>query len=168
MIASRPSPASVVSVVNGDEADMLDGLYRAEHGPMVRLAFLLTGSADAADDLVHEAFLRVAPRLGTMTNAGGYLRQVVVNLARDHHRRAGRRRPMRAARRDDAVVLPPAVDETWAAVQRLAAPRRTAVVLRYYADLSYDQIAEAMGCPPGTAKSHVHRALQELREVLDA
>jgi RNA polymerase sigma factor (sigma-70 family) len=65
-------------------------------------------------------------------------------------------------------VLPPVVDETWAAVQRLPGPRRTAVVLRYYADLSYDQIAEAMGCPVGTAKSHVHRGLQELREVLDA
>jgi RNA polymerase sigma-70 factor (sigma-E family) len=161
-LALRPS------IDIGASPDALDALYRAEHGPMVRLAFLLTGSAHAADDLVHEAFLRVAPRIGTVANPGGYLRQVVVNLARDHHRRTKRWQPVRQARPDDAVVLPPVVDETWAAVQRLPGPRRTAVVLRYYADLSYDQIAEAMGCPVGTAKSHVHRGLQELREVLDA
>lgn len=163
--AQRPDPESAGST--GRRDDGAEHLYRTEHEPMVRLAFLMTGSRDAADDIVHEAFARLLDRDVEPDNPGGYLRRIVVNLARDHHRRAARLRvPRRTSAAD--VVLPPAVDETWAAVQRLPAAQRTAVVLRYYADLPYAEIAAAMGCPTGTAKSHVHRGIARLREVLDA
>ena len=58
-------------------------------------------------------------------------------------------------------------DETWSALARLPARRRAAVVLRYYADLPLAEIAQVLGCRTGTVKSMLHRALNDLREVLD-
>jgi len=52
------------------------------------------------------------------------------------------------------------------ALCRLRPRQRLAVVLRYYLDLSFDEVAAAIGCRPATARSLVHRALGELREVL--
>ena len=62
-------------------------LYEAEHAGMVRLAHLLTGSVPTAEDLVHEAFIKVYERIDDVTEPGAYLRRTVVNLATSHHRR---------------------------------------------------------------------------------
>ena len=66
-----------------------------------------------------------------------------------------------------APELPPEFDETWAALDRIPARRRAALVLRYYEDLPVRGVAAALGCRPGTAKSLIHRGLQSLKEVLE-
>src|SRR5437660_1207489 len=70
--------------------DRLADLYRAESAKAVRLAYLLTGQRQLAEDLAQEAFLRVASRLRAVSADafGAYLRQTVVNLVRSHYRHA--------------------------------------------------------------------------------
>lgn len=148
--------------------DQLEALYRREHGPMVNLAHLLVGDRAEAEELVHDAFLRVAPHLDGQVTPGAYLRTTVVNLCRDHHRRNQR---ARAHRRERAAVEPaPDVPLTstavWRALHRLPERQRTALVLRYFVDLAVEDIATLIDARPGTVRSLVHRGLASLKEVV--
>jgi RNA polymerase sigma-70 factor (sigma-E family) len=138
-------------------------LYRAQRAPMVRLAFLLTGGDAATEELVHDAFLAVHRRWDVVDNPAGYLRTAVINACRSHHRRraVADRIPRRAEAAHDAP------DELADAIGRLPERQRTAVVLRYYADLPEIEIAAALGCGIPAVKSLLHRALQTLREVIE-
>ena len=140
-------------------------LYRARYVPLVRLAFLLTGSNDRAEEIVQEAFIRVRTRTD-VADLGPYVRAVVVNRCRDHHRHVGveRRVALRLAR-DEAVF--DAVDELKDALAALPTRQRAVIVLRYYEGLSEAEIAELLGCRPGTVKSLAHRGLAALRGVLE-
>ena len=151
----------------------LVSLYR-ERGPaMVRLAHLLTGDNSAAQDLVHDAFIKVSAKLDDPVAGGSpigdvpaYLRRVVVNECHGWHRRAATR-----ARHEppvpEPVVLEPEHDEIWSALAEIPAQRRTALVLRFYEDLSLDEVATVMGVRPATARSLVRRGLASLRKVVD-
>lgn len=145
------------------KGERVSDLYVREYLPLVRLARLLTGSDHLSEDLVQEAFTRL-PSNPLPTNPGGYLRTIVVNLARDHHRR--RYLIQRTRLPVPASTLIPEVDETYVALQRLPAEQRAVVVLRFYADMSEQEIATALGCKLGTVKSRLHRALGTLRKEL--
>lgn len=161
------------TVVPGDDASFAemvgDALPRLQ-----RIARLLAGSADAADDLVADAIARTLPkwRSGTIADPPAYLRRVLVNLA---NRRWRRRRL--ALRRDHASLdwLQPGADveanaterdRTLRAVARLPLRRRAVVVLRFYDDLPEAEIAEVLGIGIGTVKSTLSRALEQLRVEL--
>lgn len=152
-----------------DGWDRLEALYRAEHARMVRLAHLLTGDRSLAEELVHEAFLRVHPHLARIEDPPAYLRTAVVNACRGD----GRRRALaqRALPTHVDVVDPPAlpreVDEVWQAVQALPPRRRDALILRYYADLPTAEVARLLGARPATARSLIRRGLASLEEVLE-
>lgn len=142
----------------------LESLYRSHHVAMVRLAYLLTGSQEVAEELTHEAFLEVRGRLDAIREPPAYLRRVLVNLTRQHHRRAEVER--RRAPAAPGPVDEHEVDETWDLVQALPERQRAAVVLRFYGDLTVPQVARALDCPLGTAKSLIHRGLASLEEAL--
>jgi RNA polymerase sigma factor (sigma-70 family) len=131
---------------------------------LVRLARLLTGCDAVAEELVHDAFVRLYARPVAPENPGGYLHTVVVNLCRDYLRRGARARqhPVLAS----LPETPPEIDETWTAICRLPARQRAVVVLRYYQDLPEVEIARLLGCRPGTVKSSLSRALASLRKEL--
>lgn len=151
------------------EADWPAGflaLYHEQYGSMVRLAHLLTGSNLAAEDLVQDAFLRVARRWAAVRSPEPYLRRAVVNAARSHLRRHGRLRPLDAAPELEVPPASPQIDATWRRLERLSPRRRAAVVLRYYEDLDDREIAEILDCEPVTVRSLIHRALRQLEEVL--
>jgi RNA polymerase sigma-70 factor (ECF subfamily) len=88
----------------------------------------------------------------------------VVNRCRNHLRRASLERRLRPE--PPLAVTGPELDETWQQLRRLTPRRRAAIVLRFYADLRVDEVAEVLGCRPGTAASLIHRGLADLREVL--
>ncbi len=138
--------------------------YRAQHQPMLRLAFLLTQSRPIAEELVHDCFIRVQPRWSTLEKPAAYLRRTVVNACYSYHRR--RRREATTVASAPAAVPPAEHDDMWAALARLSPRRRAVLVLRYYLDLSEAEIADMLGCRPGTVKSTSHRALADLRKVL--
>jgi RNA polymerase sigma-70 factor (sigma-E family) len=154
------------------EGGRLGELYEAHAPDAARLAYLLTGDRALAEDLVHEAFVRLFGRFRDLRNPdafGAYLRTAVVNLARSHFRR---RRVERAylERESRAPERAPsdfgARQELWEALQRLRSRQRAAIVLRYYEDLTEAQTAEVLGCAPGTVKSLVSRGIDKLRSEL--
>jgi RNA polymerase sigma-70 factor (sigma-E family) len=164
-----PSPTHPLSA---DER--LGELFDASYPQMVRLAHLLVGDRDAAEDLAQEAFVRLHSRLAHLSDpeaAGGYLRRIVVNLCRSHLRR--RTLMQRHAGRDD--VSPGADDHSLVAASRLAVlsalrtlPRRQreCLVLRYYLDLSEEEIAQTLGISPGSVKTHSARARSTMARLL--
>lgn len=154
-----------------DEEDPeLAAFVHAQWAPLVGALSLVTGDPAAAEETAQEALSRVAERwdrVRTMAAPGAYAHRIAVNLARRAVRQAGRRD--RAVRRLSAgVAHPQPVDvpttvDVRAAVATLPLRQRTAVVLRYYADLSVADTATAMGCRPGTVKSLTSQALAALR-----
>ncbi len=146
-------------------ATALEGLYRDAYHRMTRVAHMLTGHNDVAEEVVQDAFVGLYRRFDTVSDPTGYLYRSVVNGCRQRHRRrqvGERLRTLRVV----TEVAPPEIDETWRAVERLS-PWRRAVVLRYCADLSEADIAEVLGCSKGTVKSLLHRALAQLKDVID-
>jgi RNA polymerase sigma-70 factor (sigma-E family) len=138
--------------------------YRDAYGGMVRLAALLTGSVDSAQDLVQDAFVRSHRRWADIAAPGPYVRRAVVNACLSHRRRGRReQRAVAALRLDDAVL---GADELFDALASLPFRQRAAVVLRFYEDQSEAEIAAILGCRPGTVGSHIHRGLEGLRKVL--
>ena len=154
-----------LSAVTESQQDTFDVLYRQHWAPLTRLAWLLTGSREVGEDVVHDAFVKLIPLWPTLDVPEQYLRRMVVNGCRDHHRHRGV-----AARHRPPVAEPvwnPEVDETWAAVAALPERQRHVIVLRYYADQRIDEIAETLGYPTGTVKSLVHRGLAHVKERLE-
>jgi len=151
--------------VTVERAATFDDLFRRRYEPMVRVAFLLVGSQAEAEDVVQDAFARVELRWSRIDNPEGYLHRCVVNRSHDVLRRRRLEQRFRLLRRDEASELQ--ADELGDALAALSPRRRAAVVLRYYAGLREREIAEALGVRPGTVKSMLHRALSELREVIE-
>jgi len=138
--------------------------YRDQHEPMLRLAYLLTQSRAVAEDVVQDSFIRVQPRWGELESPAAYLRRTVTNACYSHHRR---RKLEESVRWEAPAPEEPEHDEMWDALAKLAPRRRAALVLRYYLDLSEAEIAQAIGCRPGTVKSLTHRGLSDLRDALE-
>jgi RNA polymerase sigma factor (sigma-70 family) len=158
--AAAPSPAS------GPEP--LDVTYRRLRPALVRLAYLLTGSPEQAEDVVHDAVVAASRHWDGIDEPEPYLRRAVVNRSRSAHRTSGRERA-KVARLGGLAAPParePAVDETWAVLRRLPDRQRQALVLRFYEDLPDAEIARLLGCRPATVRSLVHRGLAAVREVL--
>jgi RNA polymerase sigma factor (sigma-70 family) len=151
----------------GEGAHLSDvtALYTREHAPMLGLACLLVGSRSQAEEIVHDAFLVVSERWAELEKPGGYLRSTVVNGCRMALRRRATER--RYARVDPATIdAPTELIELRAALDRLPARGRTAIVLRYFADLPDAEIADVLGCRIATVRSIVHRSLQAMRKEL--
>lgn len=142
-----------------------EDIYRESRHDMVRLAHVIVGSNAVAEEVVHDAFMKLHDRWSTVDNPHAYLWTSVVNGAR----KVLRRRALELRHREDAphVLLPPEVDETWEVLRRLPERRRTALALRYYADLPVARIAELMGAREGTVRSLIHRGLESMRRELE-
>jgi RNA polymerase sigma-70 factor (sigma-E family) len=141
-----------------------EALYAAEATAMSRLAYLLVGQPEQAQELVHDAFARLYERWDRVDNPGAYLRTCVVNGCKDSLRRrrlADRERP---DPRPDAHL---GADHLVDALAGLPHRERAALVLRYYEDRSEADIAQLLGVRPGTVKSLLHRGLAHLREVIE-
>ncbi len=142
----------------------MGGLY-AQFAPMVRLAHLLTGSVAVAEDVVQDAFIRIAPRYAELENPRGYLRTVVVNGCRSHQRGVARRQVVLHRERSEPTYDAHAV-EFFDALKSLKEKERAAIVLRYYCDMADDEIAALLACAPATVRVLVQRALSRLRKVV--
>lgn len=148
------------------EPDRLQQLFSEQFGQMVRLATLLVGDVHIAEELVMDAFARVAARVDDIEHPNAYLRTAVVNATRSHHRAQRTRRDHAARVLPAGHTVDPEVDELWDRLAHLSDDERACVVLRYYEDLTVPQIAGQLGVPEGTVKSHLHRAIATLRHLL--
>jgi RNA polymerase sigma factor (sigma-70 family) len=148
-----------------ERSTTFDDLFRRRYEPMVRVAFLLVGTRAEAEDVVQDAFARIELRWARLDNPEGYLRRCVVNRCHDVLRRRRLEQRFLLLRRDDTSELQ--ADELGDALAVLSPKRRAAVVLRYYDGLREREIAEILGVRQGTVKSMLHRALAQLREVIE-
>jgi RNA polymerase sigma-70 factor (sigma-E family) len=150
----------------------LGDLYSTHSPAAIRLAFLLTGDRDTAEDICQEAFARVGGRLGGLRDrerASGYLFKTVVNLSRGHGRKLRRDRLLKDRLPDPPATHLPDValhDEVSRALMRLPFRQRAAVFLRYFEDLPEGQTAEVLNCSVSAARSLTFRAMENLRNHL--
>ena len=142
-----------------------DDLYRDEYGPMVRLARGLVDTQEIAEEIVQDAFARVYERWNRLDNPGGYLRTAVVNGARSELRKREVRR--RIGIRPFIPPQPEDRDYLLDALDQLSPRQKTVLVLKFYADMTEKEIAQAIGVRPGTVKSATSRGLAELRKVVE-
>jgi RNA polymerase sigma-70 factor (sigma-E family) len=165
---------SSVDRVAAEDTGRLGELYLQHADAAVRLAYLLTRDHALAEDLVQEAFVRLAGRLVHLRDPGAfdaYLRRTVVNLSHSYFRRKkveraylDRARGATGTRMADPTDRAPEVSEAlWRALGTLSERQRAALVLRFYEDLPERQVAEILNCRPGTVKSLVSRGLETLR-----
>lgn len=142
--------------------------YRQARPEVVRAVGLTVASTDLAQDAVDEAFVRAAERwdrVRGMSNREGWVYRVAVNWAVDR-RRWKVRRPTAATERFDAPQHDQIADhDVRGRLLALPLDQRTAVVLRYFLDLSVEQTAQILGVAAGTVKARTTRALTALRRA---
>lgn len=150
---------------------VLEELLAAKGEYLLRTAALLAGSQEEGEDLLQAALERVFRRWRTIRgDPEGYLRQTLYHLAADGWRRKG------AWRARLGLLRPPeALSDGTDAVDRrdhlvrllreLPPRQRTAIVLRYWEELTEAEAARVMGCSPGTVKSATSRGMHRLREL---
>lgn len=152
-----------------------DDVYAALWPRLVRTAYAVSRDRGVAEDAVQTAFakaFRSWRRISRLEAPEAYLRRMVVNEVLNDHRRARRRHEVASAEPPERVAPGDtdgafAHDEVWHALSTLPPRQRAVLVLRYYEDLSEQQIADALGCRPGTVKSQASAALASLRTRLD-
>lgn len=155
----------------------LEVVLEREWMPLVRLAALLAGDADAARDIVqdcYEAVWRLQPNVDDPEHFVAYLRKAVINRSRSRLRRlrtvhrflAQARPPADAPPADRALLVAERHRELLGQVDRLPARQREVIVLRYYCGLSELATADAIGVSIGTVKSSAHRAIATLRHTM--
>jgi RNA polymerase sigma-70 factor (sigma-E family) len=157
-----------------DDAAAFHTFFERHYAELARLAALLTGEADAADDLAADALVALWRRWDRVRDAEhpvAYARGVVANLARSRIRSAVRERRRVAlfwSQRSERVEDPdvPAVLDLREALQRLPFRKRACVVLRHAFDLSERDTAAALGISVGTVKSQTSRGVAELERLL--
>jgi RNA polymerase sigma-70 factor (sigma-E family) len=143
---------------------------------LIRTAYLLTGDADAAEDLLQTALeraLRHWPRIRRKEVPEAYVRRIMVNAATDAWRRKRHRATVAEL---NGALVPAAVDVDLErlpvraalldCVRQLPAGQRAVLVLRYFDDLTEAETAVMLGCSVGTVKSQHARAMTRLRQML--
>ncbi len=151
------------------EADF-DDWVAARGAGLLRFAYVLTGNAADAEDVVQDALSRALPawsRICAADDPDAYVRRMVVNAHTSWWRKFRRRESPVAEVRLDGVADPaPYDDRLWQACVRLPEDMRTAVVLRFYEDMEYADISALTGVREGSVRSRVSRGLARLRQEL--
>lgn len=164
------------SAAAADVDTLVAALFEAEANRLVSLARFFTDDRTAAEDLVQEAFIRLARNTGRIRDrakAAAYLRSIVINLARDHNRRglvSYRHRPPAVGdepsaeeRAGDRAARREVVD----ALRGLPRRQRECLALRYYLELTVDETAATLGISANSVKTHVKRGLSAMAQSLE-
>lgn len=172
MSTATTAPYSFTTVggyVKAREHDGFDAFVRARLPELLRFGRALTGSEEAAADLVQDALERTLlhwHRVESHDDPEGYVRRVMVNRNISLWRKFGRERPTDQVPDRSSGAAEPDDGSMWGAVQQLPPRQRAVIALRYYEDLSEAQIAAVLGCSVGTVKSQASKAMRRLRQLL--
>lgn len=149
--------------------------FTRHHRELARLAFLLSGDKQSAEDLTAEALLAAWQRwttILTLDQPFAYVRRILINMAASRTRRQGLERRhlvLLAADRDPAVGGDPGVTiDVRTALLQLPVRRRACVVLRHAFDLSEAEVAATLGVSVGTVKSQTFKGMAQLARILNA
>ncbi|HEY3246261.1 MAG TPA: sigma-70 family RNA polymerase sigma factor [Phycisphaerae bacterium] len=186
--------AGLIEAAQRRDPQAFDALIDAYARPLYGYLYRLTGAREDAEDLLQEVFVRVVRMIGQYEHDGrfeAWLFRIATNLVRDRVRRI-RRAPVTssldaggdgfvapdgeagdvwvdssAPAPDGRLTLREDVDALQQALARLAPAEREVLMLRHFAQLSFAEIATAMGTPLGTALARAHRGLIHLRELME-
>ena len=182
LLRARPLPALTERDVAEKETERdrrLATLFYEHYDPMRRLAYVMLGDGDAAEEIVMEAFAKALTGWRSFQRVDwppAYLRQMVVNACRSRMRRRSIENRVNSFihHRDEQREKTFDVEDhglgldVWAAVRALPERQRTCVVLRYLEGLTEPEIAQTLDCPLGTVKSQLSRARARLADHLGA
>jgi len=172
------SERELVEACQRGERDAFRALFEAYKDKVYSIALRFTGDPHAAMDLAQDTFLKLFSCIGEFRGESAFstwVYRLVVNSCLDHKRKAWRLIPiadelLSALRAPgdslNAVLESEMRARVRAAVEKLTPDLRMVTVLRYTEGLSYDQIAEVLGCSPGTVASRLNRAHKALERRL--
>ena len=173
--------AELAERAKGGDVDAYEALVANYQQLAFRVAYVITRDAGEAQDATQDAFVRAYYALDRFRSGSSFkpwLLRIVANQARNRRRSAGRRlelatrvggsRPSgdAAPSPEVAALAGETRGELLDAIEGLREEERLAVIFRYFFDLSEAEMAEAMGCRPGTVKSRLSRAMENLRRRL--
>lgn len=180
---TRPGTAELLERSAAGDDEAFRRLVEAHEADVYRLALALLGDPTAARDAAQEAFVRLHGSLDTFrgeARLSTWLHRVTVNLCHDERRRAKRAERLVSLDAaaptlvvferdpDESLEREELMDRIRAALERLPAEQREAIVLRYLGELSYAEISEAVGAAANTVASRVYRGLRQLGNLLGA
>jgi RNA polymerase sigma-70 factor, ECF subfamily len=169
---------SISSVTSKEPVDALAALTRHDVDRAYRLACAILGDEEDARDATQDALTAAWQQRRSLRDPDrleAWLSRIVINKCRDRLRSRGRSRDR--VRSIELVALPAVADGSHAtgerdelgrALEALNPDQRIVVVLRFWADMTVDAIADRLGVPPGTVKSRLHNSLNTLRSTLEA
>jgi RNA polymerase sigma-70 factor (sigma-E family) len=166
--------ATHATVAEGSPVRSLADLYERTAPAAIRFAYVVSGDREMAQDLVQDAFARVAGRFHHLRKPDAfdaYLRRTIVNLFTSHLRHRRVERAYREIRRPDpppdhTIEDVAERDRMWGALATLPRRQRAAVVLRFYEDLSEREVADLLGCSTSAVNSLVEHGMAALRELM--
>ena len=143
--------------------------------------YRLTGDRDLSDELLSELFIRLVEKIGSYKGGAfeSWLFKIASNIFHDHLRGKQRRKKLLEGRRSQLELEPDLnesrlsdegeerLDKLQIHLTRLDADTRDLILLRFYSELSFKEIAELRSEPIGTALSKLHRGLKKLREFME-
>jgi RNA polymerase sigma factor (sigma-70 family) len=178
LVLTADVPFATTRALAGAPADVdtfVADMFRVHSNSLVRLARLFVDDRNAAEDLVQEAFIRLARsahRIDDPVKAPAYLRSIVLNLTRDHNRRGlvsmRHRLPFEPspADLDESFLVSEDQRRVLDALRTLPHRQRTCLVLRYYEELGIGEIASTLHLSRNSVKTHLQRGLAALQARL--
>lgn len=161
--------------IDSRTSSRLAGLYEAHATDAYRLALLLTRDPSTAEDILQEAFVKLAGRFSDLRHPdrfGGYLYRTILNLSRSLARRRMLERRSVEKRRQDEIIEPDRSasigdrDALWRGLIELPKRQRAVLFFRYYLGLSESEAADAMDCSLSAIKSLKLRAMRRLADEM--
>lgn len=155
-----------------ERADAFSRLLDRSLDRSYRLASLILGGPDEAEDATHDAALRAWQRFDSLRDPSkfeAWFQRILINVCRTRLR--AHRRPlalMPAGPQHDSIAQSVERAALHGAMATLTFEHRTVIALRYLEDLTVEQIAERVGVRAGTVKSRLHYALRQLRTAYEA
>jgi RNA polymerase sigma-70 factor (ECF subfamily) len=178
--ADSPVERRLVNAARAGDAAAWEAIVREHQTAVFRLAYLFLADRTEAEDVAQDALIRAYRHLDKFDperTLRPWLLSIVANLARNRRRSLGRywaaiqkyvwSEPPPASEADFATQFNRAHD-LWLAVRRLRPPEQEIIYLRFFLHLSVDEAAGALQVAPGTVKSRLSRAMQQLRGVIIA
>lgn len=178
-----PMLLQLVDSAQQGNAEAFAAIYQRYSTSVFRTAYLMLGEASQAEDVTEEVFVRLHQKLNTFQpdrgTFGAWLHRMTINACSNTRRRW--RSWLSLDRLHTGGLDPPSADpplvelaleseeqrRIWQAVRHLSLKLRAVIVLRYYHDLSYEEIAQTLACPVGTVRSRLHAAHDKLRRLLE-
>ena len=167
-----------VEAVELSPSELVDGLFRRHYTSLLRLAVVMLGSREAAEDAVQDAFVALHRNRRTLRDpdtAEAYLRSAVLNRCRSWVRRQVTQRaarPLMLVRgnpqsAEDAIVIRDEVGSLVAVMRTLARRQREVLACRFVLELSVGETARLLEISEGSVKAHTHRGLQVLQQRIE-